>query len=436
MQETIEYILSFLLGTSQMDAHLGGVEPSSHHRIAASPYQQYIGYTANSKEWEQYKVVIVPSNFWQDHAQNKVQMPSLPLKQWEGMPILFGEPIAQQIGNTYVIYADLVASAVFLLSRYEETLNPERDVHGRFQAVSSLAYKAGFLHRPLVDEYGAYLRTCLQNMGVELPPVTHQFAVTLTHDVDVPFEHRTLKSVVGGLLRGEGVTTVVKNYVSSLPKNRVYSFPWLVEQDNLLPDAQKIYFLRFPLVACQYDKPYLSYRQCDMRQLLRLLKNSKVQLGLHGSYQAGFQNHLIGQEKKQLEKVLNCPITHHRYHFLRTCISDNFVSLQNVGIKHDYTLGYADYVGFRLGTCRPVCFISPTTLQVGTLVLHSLVTMDVTLSDYMRLSYQEALDTVKQLTAQVKEHNGELVLLWHNTSVANHSYHKQLYKNIINHLNS
>lgn len=434
MQETIEYILSFLLGTNQMDAQFGGADPDSLPCKDASLHRQYIGYTSNEAEWNHYKVVIVPSDFWQDHAQNGVQMPSQPLKQLEGMPILFGDPIAKKTGNTYVIYADLVASAVFLLSRYEETLNPERDVHQRFQATSSLAYKENFLHRPLVDEYGAYLRGCLQKMGVELPKIAPKPTVTLTHDVDVPFEHRTLKSFIGGLLRGEGFKKIWRNYTGLLQDNTAYSFPWLLEQDRRLTDAQKIYFLRFPLVACNYDKPYLSYSQRDMQQLLQLLKSNQVQCGLHGSYLAGCNNHLIAEEKAQLEKVLECDIKLHRYHFLRACIPDNFVSLQEANIGHDYTLGYADQVGFRLGTCKPVRFISPTTLQVGTLVLHPLVAMDVTLSDYMQLSCQEALDTVMQLVAQVKKYNGELVLLWHNTSVANHSYHRQLYKDIITHL--
>ena len=411
---TINYLLEFLLKDKA--------------------YVKYVGYTNDPAAWSHYKVVIVPSSFLKDHAEARCSMPQLPLKELEGMPILFGEPVVKQVNGTWVIYADLVASALFLLSRYEEKLNPERDVHNRFPVKASLAYKAGFLQRPLVDEYGAYLRKCLAQCGVELPQNALKMTITLTHDVDVPFEHRTLRSFLGGIRRGK-VKTALKNACSSLDKNSVYTFPWLLEQDNRLPEAQKIYFLRYPIQACAYDKPYLSYRMRDMKQLVTLLKQNGVQLGLHGSYQSGADGSLIVEEKRQLEKNIGTPLTQHRYHFLRTCIPDNFISLQEVGILHDYTVGYADCVGFRLGTCRPVRFISPTTLQVEHIMVHPLAIMDVTLSNYMQLSYQQALETSLQIIEQVRKYHGELVLLWHNTSVADAtSYHRQLYNDIITHL--
>ncbi len=413
-QTTIQYLLLFMLDSQELAS--------------------LVGYTANQHEWHKYKVVIVPSPFFEDHQQGRVQLPSLPLTSLEGMPILFGEPQVKQVNGTTVIYADLVASALFLLSRYEEKLNPERDVHNRFPAKASLAYKAGFLQRPLVDEYGAYLRKCLAQCGVELTQNAPKMTITLTHDVDVPFEHRTLRSFLGGIRRGK-VKTALKNACSSLDKNSVYTFPWLLEQDNRLPEAQKIYFLRYPIQACAYDKPYLSYRMRDMKQLVTLLKQNGVQLGLHGSYQSGADGSLIVEEKRQLEKNIGTPLTQHRYHFLRTCIPDNFISLQEAGILHDYTVGYADAVGFRLGTCHPVRFLSPVTLQVENVQLHPLTMMDVTLSDYRQLSYRQAWETIVQLIEQVKKHHGELVLLWHNTSVADAtSYHRQLYNDIITHL--
>jgi hypothetical protein len=430
MQDTIAYILSFLLAENPANKNL--ITASPHHRITAS---SYIGYTANRAEWTQYKVVIVPSSFFQDHAAGKVKMPSLPLAQLDGMPILFGQPKHERMHHTLVLYADLVASAFFLLSRYEETLNPVRDAHGRFQAVSSLAYRAGFLQRPLVDEYGAYLKKCLQQCGVELPQTSAKMHITLTHDVDVPFEHRTLRSFLGGIARGQ-VKNAFKNAFSSLENNTAYTFPWLLQQDDQLADAEKIYFLRYPVAKCPQDKPYLSYQSSDMKQLLNLLQKYPVQWGLHGSYLSGKEEKWLSVEKNALEKCIGKEIFHHRYHYLRTCIADNFISLQEVGILHDYTVGYADAVGFRLGTCRPVRFISPTTLQVGSVVLHPLSIMDVTLSQYMQLTYQQAWDVSLQIIQQVQKYQGELVLLWHNTSVVNHGYHKTLYQRIINHLNA
>ena len=40
-----------------------------------------------------------------------------------------------------------------MLSRYEELIIKERDIHNRFPAYLSIAKQNGFLDRPLIDEY-------------------------------------------------------------------------------------------------------------------------------------------------------------------------------------------------------------------------------------------------------------------------------------------
>lgn len=390
----INYVLEFLLGSTE--------------------YVRYVGYSKDSTEWNNYKVVIVPSSFLEEHKEGKVQMPQLPLKQLDGMPILFGEPQVKLVENTLVVYADLVASAVFLLSRYEETLVAERDDHGRFQAKSSLLYKAGCLMRPLVDEYGSWLRAQLQSMGVGVQLPNTSLKITLTHDVDEPFAHRSLKSLLGGIMRGE-TKTAWHNFTHALEQNSYYTFPWIVSQEAKLPFADKIYFMRMPLQPCQQDKPYVSYQSKDMRALVALLKKNKVQIGLHASYFSGENPQIIGREKMELETAIQQSITTNRYHFLRTCHADDMSYLADAGIKDDYTLAFADQVGFRLGTCRPVAFISPKTLKTSNLTLHPLTMMDATLFRYMQLSLDDAFKQACCLIETVRQYGGELVLLWHNT---------------------
>jgi hypothetical protein len=70
--------------------------------------------------------------------------------------------------------------------------------------------------------------------------------------------------------------------------------------------------------------------------------------------------------------------------------------------------------------------------------MHPLTIMDRTLSDkrYMFLNAHEAYEYCIQLINVVENWNGELVLLWHNTSVEKtpQSYHRNLYESIIDHL--
>jgi hypothetical protein len=64
--------------------------------------------------------------------------------------------------------------------------------------------------------------------------------------------------------------------------------------------------------------------------------------------------------------------------------------------------------------------------------------MDVSLSDkrYMFLNAHEAFQYCERLTSVVESWNGELVVLWHNTSVnkSPQSYHRDLYEKLIDFL--
>lgn len=40
-----------------------------------------------------------------------------------------------------------------MLTRQEEVVRTDLDEHGRFQVISSHAYKQGYLERPIIDEW-------------------------------------------------------------------------------------------------------------------------------------------------------------------------------------------------------------------------------------------------------------------------------------------
>ena len=93
-----------------------------------------------------------------------------------------------------VFYADIVASTLFMLSRWEESVVSERDSHGRFLAQRSVAFRQGFLDRPIVDEYALVLRAWIEAIAPWTTFVRRRFSVKLSHDVDhvqiVDSEHR------------------------------------------------------------------------------------------------------------------------------------------------------------------------------------------------------------------------------------------------------
>lgn len=396
-------------------------------------YIKYVGYTKEASEWKNYKVVIVPSEFFDYHRANTPLAPHTPLATLEGIPILFGTPSISQSKDLVVIKADLVASAFYLLSRYEERINHRRDHHGRFSSIESILTKENLLERPVVDEYGVILRTALRSVGVNIPEPKHEMAVTLTHDVDVPFVYRSFISILGGIKRGE-FKTLFKTLFKKLENNPFFTFPWLLEQDARLENARKIYFLRSPLFPEYYDRPYIRIDSRDMRALIKTLQNHNVQLGLHVSYASAEHLELVKQEKESIEKVIGKQLTANRNHYLRLTSNNQLDALIEAGIKEDFTIGFAEMPGFRLGTCRPVKYINPYTLEVTDLTLHPLTMMDGSFSKYSQMGFTEAYDTACRLIDQVRKHGGELVLLWHNSEVRKGNYHRQLYKNLISYI--
>ena len=161
-------------------------------------------------------------------------------------------------------------------------------------------------------------------------------------------------------------------------------------------------------------------------------------MGLHASYEAGINPKRILDEKKNLDRISRKKTYYNRHHYLLSREPEDMEALITAGITDDFTLGYADVAGFRLGTCRPVKWINPVYQKLTSLNLHPLVVMDRSLSDkrYMFLNAHQAFEYCIRLINMVESWNGELVLLWHNTSVEDtpKSYHRKLYEDILKYL--
>jgi hypothetical protein len=434
MSEIIIYIMRFLLGET--------VSPKIFAKV---------GYTSEPKEFHKYKLVILASSFFSDKIYGTPEsLPRLPLQIWEESPILFGDSTVEQVEDTRILHADLIASTYFLISRYEEIVRREiRDVHGRFIGKESLPYRAGFIDSPLVDEYSKLLRNQLREIGLEVSEPPKQIRkIYLTHDVDILSHYRNFRGFMGGLLRGirrpKEANRAIKSYFGGLKNDPWYTTPWLFKLDNSVRQilgtdrCEPIIFIKVGGGPRKEDKPNVTHHIQDFQTLITFSKKKKITFGLHSSYEAGVHPSKIEDEKRHLERVSKMNILYNRNHYLDSREPENMQALINAGITDDFTMGYADVAGFRLGTCRPVKWINPKTKQLTSLTLHPLTIMDGSLSDkrYMYLNASQAYEYCIRLINMVENWNGELVLLWHNTSVEDtpQSYHRKLYYDIIKYL--
>ena len=369
---------------------------------------QMIGYTADEREWQKYKLVIVPNG----HLGKDIVLPDLTtpvVEQWSA------SDAPEQV--VAVVRNDLIYNTFFFISRAEEVINKQRDEHGRFAAAYSVLGEHNRLMVPTLDEYA---RLVMKAVGLPLPPSGFSH-IYLTHDIDTIANYRHLRGALGGLWRGEW-RQVLRSW-RDIEDDPAYTFPWLVEQDSRVPLAEKIYFVKHSF-GKGYDYPQYNHHSPDAHRLRKFLEWNKVTIGWHSSY---YGVGSIEQRSKRRDEL-----SVHRSHYLN-CSIENMRKLVALGITDDYTMGFADQAGFRLQTSRAVLWIDPERMQLTELVLHPLIIMDVTLSskNYMALDQVEATYVCQQLIDKVRMHNGDLCLLWHNTSINQTDYHKSLYPELL-----
>ena len=79
---------------------------------------------------------------------SKIEFLNSDLISQEDIPIVFGKNYIKVLEKSIICGLDIFASSFFMLTRWEEYVNKERDKHNRFSSKSSLAFKFDFLNRP------------------------------------------------------------------------------------------------------------------------------------------------------------------------------------------------------------------------------------------------------------------------------------------------
>lgn len=423
MEEIVRYTLSFLLRDDPF-------------------YLDKVGYTADEAEWPRYTLVIKPSAFFSTDYGTARSLPPAQPALLDGLPVPFGENrmarYAHAQGETLVVYADFVAAAYFMLSRYEEWMRPTvRDAHGRFPGRESWAARAGFLLRPLVDEYGLWLKARVDELlangnagSANAPSPAWQPGlrrIYLTHDVDAPFLYRSAKGLLRSLRDGRGLRRTFAHCFGGNARDPYDTFTTIGALDNSLkttlnkdasnPVVQDIYFIK-SFGKDRYDKPRYRLGCRTLRRLRDRLLRQGAALGLHVSYTAGGRPERIGKEKRHLEKTWGVDVRYTRHHFLRFTEPSQVGFLAESGLCDDFTMGFADTAGFRLGTARPVRAVDPAARRLTSVTYHPLLCMDSSLFNprYMHLDEAQARQTLFQLLDRAHAVGGEACLLWHNTS--------------------
>lgn len=400
LKYTLEFVFQTVLRVSyELTTDCQSCEPSK---------QPFINYSENSCG---NGIWIRPSGLLADEG---VKSFTPEVGSWDELPVLFPRLNEQ-------IPFDIFSAVFFLISRYEEYGSVELDRFGRYKHESSVAYRYGFLQRPLVDEWIFKMKDVLESRFSQLEIRTSNYTTHSTIDVDTVYRFLgNLKSVMFAKIlfnllkmNWREVYRMVR-VLTYREADPYYQFEYLQK----LHHSIKCKYTLFVLCGgkSRYDRMNV-YPLPVFRNYLRKQNHSCI-IGLHPSFSSSFDSDGITGEKKVLEKYLRYPATTSRHHYLRIRIPESYRILHKVGMLHDYTMGYAGMYGFRASTCHPFRFFDLEKNEVLRVKIHNNIMMDGTFRFYLKMTPEETIKVAKELIDRCKAVKGEFIMLWHNNSVA------------------
>lgn len=318
--------------------------------------------------------------------------------------------------ETVEVTVDLPLSALLTLSRWEERLIDERDDHGRIPAHLSGAYQNGYLQRPIVDEYGLAFQQALQFLIPNWTPSPREFRANVSHDVDnigIPFN---LHSAVGHTVRRRRPWATARDFCSLLPKVN----PTYLEVIRHLITLS----LNRGLQPAVYWKGNARLRQKKhydpyhpkVRAMISWLQKNNIELGVHPGYDTFRSPEKLRKEVMKIRELIGVHPMGGRQDYLRWS-PESWLDWENCGLAYDSTVGYADQIGFRAGTCVPYRPWLFKLNREARLVEVPLIVMDCTLTWYMSLTPEQILITVGECIERCRAVGGTFTLLWHNDTM-------------------
>jgi len=333
------------------------------------------------------------------------------------------KPFAElQSSKSILFHADIVAATMFMLSRWEETVVPIRDEHGRFPATASTAYKQGFLDRPIVDEYALILREWLKVLLPTWQPRPRAYSLKLSHDVDNIRRFRNAYTAVrtlgGDLLKRRSIRQAWRTILgTTCPEQDPYFAGLLllaqISRENALGN-DAFYFMATTPGPMESDYDLASRR---VRRCIETLQKQGFEIGFHAGYYTFNDPARLAMEKARFAAIVGQTHFGGRQHFLRFEAPNTWRHWEQAGMMYDSTICYADHEGFRCGTCHPFRPFDMEKNRELDLWEQPLIIMENTLGDYRGLAPEGAETRILDLAQRCQYVEGTFTLLWHNSSL-------------------
>jgi hypothetical protein len=345
-------------------------------------------------------------------------------KKYKVPVFIFDENFKGQIIEDNKISFDIFLNAFLFLSGWQEWKNEKKDAHGRFPYFESLQYKHKFTLTPVVNIYFEILAEHLIMNGHRIEKKTWDGGsqIILTHDIDqIKCGYR------------EDCAFLLKNFklwntfkIIKILFRKFFlckdTFQEAFEEMIEFEKSQKLSSIYFLMSSKEKKDSDYSLGKKLKRLTKTIVGNTSV-IGLHGGYFTAMDEQELSRQKTLLEKFTESEISKTRQHFLRYDSKITNGIHEKVGFTEDYTLGFAEYFGFRNSIATPFHLFNFENGQPSKVLQIPLFMMDTTILRYMicepETNFDLALNNIASITEDI---NICFSVLFHNNILSKYKF--------------
>jgi peptidoglycan/xylan/chitin deacetylase (PgdA/CDA1 family) len=363
------------------------------------------------------------------------------------VPVIFGESVPQAHSTGGIrLPLDIIGSAFFMLSRYEELDSLAQDEHGRFPDQAALAVRAGFQQRPIIDEYTEILWAAIQKTCPDIQRAVRVTRTLISCDVDLPVDpacasvYRLVKRMVGRSLRhgtARGISTLVGNYMAVRRGEHgrdpyLQALDWIMEINS--HEGNRVAFNLIPAVTDPTIDQSIDLYDARLLDLMRTVHARGHEIGIHPGYNTYHHPNAMSRSVARLRAAMSQlgisqPILGGRQHYLRWRVHVTPQLWEENALDYDSSLGYAGRPGFRCGTCREFAMFDLVGRHAMHLRQRPLLSMEP--MRYRSAPWSSgAVEAVTHYRQLCRRYGGDFTLLWHNSNL-DHPRERGVYRDIL-----
>lgn len=375
-------------------------------------------------------ISIVPGNTSQFFTEKQSEPDEFCWFEWRNqkLPLLFQPNDPTRIltrGNGVQINGDILASAFYFLSCWQEVQSIAADHLSRFPAKESFLVRHGILHLPVVNYYFDVLSTAIELTQDERPVPKlsqHQkysLTAVITHDIDqckTGWKQETFRALLDKK-PGPALSALTRKIFS---KDIWFNFDTILRIEGQLEISSTFFFIPAHRKYGKYPNADYKLNSKEIRDIITKILSQNCEVGIHGSLGSGWDSSKFRNDLKKF----NHPVVGGRFHYLAISLPESFQVLESSGLHYDTSLGFSEQVGFRNGFCYPFRPYNFETRSAHTFYEFPLALMDWTFigKGYMNLPPEETYPYIKSLLEEVEKFSGLLVVLWHNNSFSGYKF--------------